>query len=130
MPGNNPDRLAKRIKLAGRVIGLCAVVFFLSIFVGEAIFEILAEDWEITAVSIEGILIGVLGLIALIGCILSWWRERLASILLISTAVGFGIHIAIFAERNYLLTWLIIGLPYLISGGLLYVSWQLSKEIA
>ena len=72
-----------------------------------------------------GILIGVLGIIGLTGCIVSWWREELAAILLVLTAVGFGIHIGIYAGRNHFLAWLMLGFPYLVAAMLLFYSWRL-----
>lgn len=127
---DNQHRLAKRLRWAGRVIGLVAAGFLLAIFIGEAIAEALAGGLEPInqADMVAGILIGVLGAIALAGCILSWWRERLAAILLVLTAAGFGIHIGIYAGRNHFLAWLMMGLPYLVAGVLLLASWRLSRK--
>jgi len=120
--------LAKWMRWAARAIGLLISVFLLSIFFGEAI----AEGWETTtkADMVAGILIGVLGIIGLTGCIVSWWREQLAAILLVLTAVGFGIHIGIYAGRNHFLAWLMIGFPYLVAAMLLFFSWLISRKIA
>jgi len=118
--------LAKRMRWAARVIGLVAAGFLLAMMIGAATAEVLTEGWE--PITIEGILLGVLAAIALAGCIISWWRERLAGILLVLTAVGFGIHIGICAGRNHALVWLMLGLPYLIAGALLLTSWRLSRK--
>ena len=97
--------------------------------IGETVTEVLAEGWKpIDADIVAGILIGVLGLIGLAGCIVSWWRGRLASLLLFLTAVGFGIHIGIYAGRNHFLAWLMVGFPYLIASVLLFVSLQFSQR--
>jgi len=123
-------RLAKRMRWAARVIGLLAAGVCLLMLIGSTVAEVLAEGWKpINADIVVGILIGVLGAIGLAGCIMSWWRERLASILLVLTAIGFGVHIGLFAGRNHFLVWLMIGLPYLIASVLLFNSWQLSKKI-
>ena len=119
-------RLAKRMRWAARVIGLVAAGFLLTMLIGAAIAEVLTEISE--PITIEGILLGILGAIALAGCIVSWWRERLAGILLILTAVGLGIHISICAGRNHFIAWLIVGFPYLVAGGLLLTSWRLSRK--
>ena len=120
-------QLAKRMRLAARIIGLGAAVFFLSILIGEATVEFAAEGWE--AIEVAGVLLVVFVAIALAGCILSWWRERPAGILLVSIAAAFGIHIGVFAERNELLAWAMVGLPYLVAGVLLLNSWRLSRGI-
>lgn len=123
-------RLAKRMRWAARIIGLLAAGFCLLMLIGATVAEVLAEGWKpINADIVVGILIGVLGAIGLAGCIMSWWRERLASILLVLTAIGFGVHIGLFAGRNHFLVWLMMGLPYLIASVLLFNSWQLSRKI-
>jgi hypothetical protein len=101
-------------------------MFLFAILIGEGI----AEGWDIAARAdmIAGILIGVLGVIGLSGCIISWWRERLAAILLFLTAVGFGIHIGVYAGQNHFLVWSTIGFPYLLAAVLLISSRWLSKE--
>jgi len=99
----------------------------LVVLIGEGVIE----DWEAInqADMIAGILIGVFGAIALAGCIISWWRERLAGILLILTAIGFGIHIGIYAGRNHFIAWLMVGFPYLVAATLLFYSWWLSRQL-
>ena len=121
-------RLAKRMRWAGRVIGVLAAGFFLTMLIGSMTAVVLGEDTE--PITPAGILLGILGLIALAGCIVAWWRERLAGILLVVTALGLGIHIGVFAGRNHLLVWSIIGLPYLVAAGLLFNSWWLLRKTA
>ena len=128
MSENKQYRLAKWLKWVARAIGLLISVFLLSVLFGEAI----AEGWGTTtqADMVAGILTGVLGIIGLTGCILSWWREQLAAILLVLTAVGFGVHIGIYAGRNHFLAWLMLGFPYLVAAVLLFYSWRLSRKVA
>jgi len=123
-------RLAKRMRLAARIIGLLAAGFTLAMLIGSTVAEVLTGAWETTSQTdiIQGSLIGVLGAIGLAGCIVSWWRERLASILLVLTAIGFGIHIGLGAGRNHFLVWLVMGFPYLVASVLLFISWRLSRE--
>ena len=130
MSGSNQYRLAKRMRWAARIIGLIAAGFILFMIIGSTVVEFTAGTWETTSQAdiIQGSLIGVLGAIGLAGCIVSWRRERLAGILLILTAIGFGIHIGLFAGRNHFLAWLMIGFPYLIASVLLFISWRLSRE--
>lgn len=114
------------MRIAGRVIGLVIAGFFLVFLIGGAINEAIAEEPE--AITIEGILLGVLIVIALAGIILSWWRERLAVILLVLVSIGLGIHIGICAGRNHFLAWSIWGLPFLVAGGLLLYAWWLERK--
>ena len=130
MLGSKQYRLAKRMRWAARIIGLLAAGFILAMLIGSTVAEVLTGAWKTTSQTdiIQGSLIGVLGAIGLGGSIVSWWRERLASILLVLTAAGFGIHIGLCAGRNHFLAWLMVGFPYLIASVLLFISWQLSKK--
>jgi len=132
MPESNQHRLAKRMRWAARIIGLLAAVLCLFMLTASTIAEVIAGNWGAISQTdiIQGSLIGVLGAIGLAGCIVSWWRERLASILLVLTAIGFGIHIGLVAGRNHFLVWLMMGFPYLIASVLFFISWRLSKKTA
>ena len=132
MPESNQHRLVKRMRWAARIIGLLAAVLCLFMLTASTIAEVIAGNWGAISQTdiIQGSLIGVLGAIGLAGCIVSWWRERLASILLVLTATGFGIHIGLVAGRNHFLVWLMMGFPYLIASVLFFISWRLSKKTA
>ena len=121
-------RLAKRMRWAARVIGLLGAGFLLVMLIGAAVDEFTAEGLE--PVETAGILLGVLGGLALAGSIVSWWRERLAGILLVLVSAGLGIHIGVYAGRNHFLVWLMLGLPYFVAGVLFLISGRLSTKTA
>jgi len=118
------------MRWAARIIGLLAAGLCLFMLTASTIAEVIAGSWGAISQTdiIQGSLIGVLGAIALAGCIVSWWRERLASILLVLTAAGFGIHIGLCAGRNHFLVWLMMGFPYLIASVLFFNSWLLTRK--
>ena len=116
------------MKLAGQIIGLVAGGFFFAFLAGEAISDIIAKGWE--AFTAEGIILGIFVIIALAGGILSWWQERNGGILMVLASIGLGIHIGVCAGRNHFIAWLIIGLPFLIAGGLLLAAWWLERKSA
>jgi hypothetical protein len=118
--------LARGMRRAGRIIGMVAAGFFLVILVGEAIGEATGEGGEI--ITDAGILLAALSAVALVGCILSFWRERLAGILLVLVSIGLGIHIGIYAGHNHFLAWSMVGLPYLVAGGLILYSYWLERK--
>ena len=115
------NRRTKRMRLAARIIALGAAGLFLVALIGSAF----AEDEPITT---EGMLLIIIVGIALAGGIVSWWRERLAGILLVVAALAMGAHIAAYAGRNQILVWLAMGFPYLIAGGLFLKCWRDSRE--
>ena len=126
MPDSEKHSLAKSLRFTGRVIGLVAAGFSMIFIVAEAIGGSITED--ATGDLIAGVLLAILIAIALGGCILSWWRERLAATLLVLVAIGLGIHIGIYAGRNHFLAWSIMGLPYLTAGGLMFYAWWLERK--
>ncbi len=118
--------LARRMRRAGRIIGLIAAGFFLVIMVGEAIGESLSEGGEI--IETAGVLLASLSAVALVACIISWWRVRLAGILLVLVSIALGIHIGVYAGSNHFLAWLMVGFPYLVAGGLILTSLWLERK--
>ncbi len=122
----------ERMRLAGRIIALVITVFGGIMLIGEAVGEYLRGGWAAIAPPTPadaGLLLVIIGVFALAGCILSWWRGRAAGILLVAVAAALGAHIAVFAGRNHLLVWSMLGLPYLVAGILLLNSWRLSREL-
>ena len=75
MPARNVHLLAKGMRWAARVTGLTITVFGATMLIGEAISEFLARGFITT--SVEGGLLVMIGLVALAGCVMSWWRDYL-----------------------------------------------------
>ncbi len=126
MSARNLPHLAKRMRWAARIICLIVTVFGATMLIGEAVTEFISQGFVTT--SIEGGLLVMIGLVALAGCVIIWWRDLPASILLVVTSAGLGVHIGIFAGRNHFMVWSILGLPYLIASMLLYISRHLSGQ--
>jgi hypothetical protein len=126
MKDEKRQRLIKRLRLTARIIASAAAFFLLIFLVGGAVEELVAEDAE--GLNIEGITLGLLGLVAVAGCIIAWRREKLGGIILMLVALGFGIHIAFIAGRNHFLAWLVIGFPYLLAGALFLYTWRLTMR--
>jgi len=125
--------MAGRLRLAGQIIGFVITVFGGAMLIGEAVGEFTQRGWAViteATPSDPGVLLVIIGAVALAGCILSFWRERAAGIMLVAVAGALAAHIAVFAGRNHLLAWSMLGLPYLIAGVLFLNSWRLSQELA
>lgn len=117
------SRQKSPLGMVARIIGFVAAGFFLSLIVGE----LRKQGGEVTTV--EAGLSGMSGGIALTGCVISWWRERLAGILLVSASAVWGIvQYAILGIHDSTI-WAGYGMPYLIAGLLFFRSRQLSGEI-
>ncbi len=110
-----------------RIVGLVTAIFLAIMVIGSAAGEIIND--KPIPFDVEGVTLGIIAVVALAGCIISWWRERLAGTLLVLAAIGLAIHIGISAGRNHVLAWTMLGLPYLIAGVLFFGSWKLSKKM-
>ena len=117
------ERRVKRMRWTARIIALGVAGFIIIMLVGEGFFKDV-PFWT------EGMLVVVIFGVALAGGILSWWRERLAGILLILVSIGWGIYLGLYGERAQLQAWLIMGLPFLVAGLLFLNSWRLSRKAA
>ena len=122
------QRLARRMTWIARIVGLVTAMFLAIMVIGSAAGEIIND--EPIPFDVEGVTLGIIAVVALTGCIISWWRERLAGTLLVLAAIGLAVHIGISAGRNHVLAWTILGLPYLIAGMLFFGSWRLSRNIS
>jgi len=71
MAARNLHHLAKRMRWAARIICLIVTVFGATILIGEAVSEFLSQGFVTT--SLEGSLLVMIGIVALAGCVLSWW---------------------------------------------------------
>jgi len=122
--------LAKRMRVAGRIIGFGAAGFVLTFLIGETSAEYLAKGWA--AVTVELIIVGVITAIALAGCIVSWGKLRAAGVMLIVSAFLTATNIPPLQPLipNNVRVWLIVGLPYLVAGTLFLNSWRLSRGLA
>jgi hypothetical protein len=96
-----------------------------AMLIGEAVSEFLKGGF--VRPETAGVLLVVIGLVALVGLILSWRNERVAGIMLVAVAAAMGAYIAVYAGRNYALAWAMVGLPYLVSGVLFLNAWRLSR---
>lgn len=130
--------MAGRMRLAARIIGFISAGLG-GEFIGEGAYVLVraARGWPVftnDAGALVGVLAGVFSGIGLAACILSFWRERLAGILLVSAAAAMGIFVSLFSAPAIiparLIIWLWMGLPLLVAGVLFLNSWRLSRELA
>jgi hypothetical protein len=119
-------QLAGRLRLAARIIGLCMVGFGGAMLIGEAFSTFRKGDF--VQPELAGVLLVVIGLVALAGLILSWRWEKLAGVMMVTCAAAMGAHIATYAGRNHALAWATVGLPFLVCGVLFLNAWRLSRE--
>jgi hypothetical protein len=125
-PTTKQHLLVKVVKWVARVIGLGETELLL--------FGVLA-GWSFNppSSSVEVILAPATVAIALAGCIVSWWRVRLAGILLIVTSFGVLINPLFIRPvvdgHFFILDYLMFASPLLVSGVLFLLSWWLSRKI-
>lgn len=119
--------LATGLKWLARVFGLAGVVFYLGLLLAGILDN---QYWVKVGSQISfanGIALTVGGLIV------SWWKTRLAGVLLILSFVGpLGMFIYSTTRKDivYSISILIFSLPSLIAGGLFLLSWWLSRKVS
>ncbi len=126
MKDEKRQRFIKRLRLIARIIASATVFFLIVFLVGSAVEELIAEGAG--GISVEGITLVLIGLVAVAGCIIAFKRERLGGIILMLASLSFGIHIALVAGRNHFLAWLVVGFPYLLAGALFLYVWRLTRK--
>jgi len=82
---------------------------------------------NITTGDMAGILLIVLGVIALAAYVLSFWRAKYAGILLIAVSLAFFIHSFYYLNNGQIALWVLTGMPQLVAGSLLLVGWRIKK---
>ena len=120
-PKTNP---LKRIIFAARIVGFSAVAVATTLIIRVVVDQFLSEGGGIPPSRIVW-LITILAM-AIVGCILSWRRLRIAGILLIVSGAAMSVDAAIMAGRNQLIL-LALGLPFIITGLLFTKLWRRAK---
>ena len=144
MSATKQQRLAKGMRWAARIIGIPVTAFGAMMAIGEGVQSVLAEGFgPVNLVFFGGSFIVLSMMSALAGCIISWWRVRLAGILLILTfleliTAGILAGGSVDLPERFSLPFIlanimqasIMGSPFLIAGVLFLISWWLSRKTA
>ena len=79
--------VAKGMRWAARIVGLPVTLFGAMMAFGEGIQSIQTEGFGPinSALTWGGLFIALSMVIALVGCVISWWKVRIAGILLVLT---------------------------------------------
>ena len=123
--------LVKVIRWAARVVGMGGTLFYLLCLYAAWAFSAFGNYPYIH--STVGIFLAVTAVIALIGCIISWWREWLAGVLLIiSWLPPLGLVICKIVMGRYagdVDDWLGYASALPFAGVLFILSWWLTRRI-
>lgn len=127
------NRASVIIRWVARIIGLIILVLFLMVLIGETVTSIQDEGFKFDA---ESLYIILPVLVAITAYILSWWYKTIGGSLLIAVSIIFGVLPSISARQHQtewsisqaLLGWLILGLPFLITGILFLISAYLDRK--
>jgi hypothetical protein len=145
LSATSQQRLAKGLRWAARIIALPVAAFGSMMAFGEGIYSVLTEGFGPinSALTWGGLLIVLSMVTALAGCIISWWRLRLAGILLVLTffelitagvLAGGPVDLPQRFSPSVILTNMgwpsIMGSPFLVAGVLFLLSWWLSRKTA
>lgn len=115
------QRRAKGMTVAARIMAFGAAAFW---FLAGFLYLIFSP------LHVSDVLFAVCLVIALVSCIVSWWRQWLAGILLVSVsfALGSGLGFSNPWRMSYLFISLPQYLPFFVAGILFLLSWQILKS--
>jgi hypothetical protein len=131
----NNKRLAKVMRLLGRILSLPVATFFFVFTIGEFIDTVSTEGLQ-QAMNVSGLRMGVTIIIALVGNIISfWWLLPAGAILIfaylfgvISSGLVAVYHVGSFHLNQFHGFWTIPDILYLIAGVLFILSWLLTRK--
>jgi hypothetical protein len=117
-------RVAARITVFG-FVGVGGLIF-----IGDEASAFLEDG--LTAITqplpLEMVIAFIIAGVAVGGAVLSWWRVRASSIILVGCSVAMGVHAGGFIQMNQAYSWASMGLPYLAAGVLFFLAWRLVRE--
>ena len=105
----------------GRFIAFIAAAFVIVMLVSEGALK------DISTGDMAGILLIVLGVIALAAYVISYWNANYAGILLIAVSLAFVMHSFYYLNTGQIALWLLTGMPQLVAGSLLLIGWGIKK---
>ena len=105
----------------GRFIAFIAAAFVLVRLVSEGALK------DISTSDMAGILLVVLGVIALAAYVISYWNANYAGILLIAVSLAFVMHSFYYLSNGQIALWMLTGMPQLVAGSLLLIGWRIKK---
>ena len=120
------NRLLRYLRLFARIVSFLASAFFLLIFIGEGIPDLINKSINPKLLPFLPLL-----LIAIIGCFITLFKEIIGGILQITGGVGMSIYLLVIGGMKDLDIALVFGLPYLICGVIsLIYGWKcrINKE--
>ena len=124
-------RLARRLRLAARLIGAIIAFFFLAFLVGETVQSIIEGGFQ--NLDPEGLFAAVPAIFLVGAFIVAWWRERLGGILLIVAyfvqSFAPTIHAAFYRQSFHIFSHMFLfALPFLVAGILFLIASRLSRQ--
>jgi len=125
-------RTSEEVKWATRIITLAIALFYLTVGI-QNVMSMQNEDFKL---DVDNLLVVVPSVIALSGCIVSWWREWVGGSLLILASVAYGVllyisnlqHQLLWPALTLFLNWLIPGSIFLIAGIMFLICSRLSQK--
>jgi len=119
------------LRIIARVIGVIALVFFLSMLIGDFVQSV--QDEGFSGISAESLFILLPVIVAMIAFIIAWWQEFIGGITLVLAyfllSFSPSVHSIFYGEETRLFWGMFLfALPFLIAGVFLMVASLLSRR--
>jgi len=118
---NRGERLALVMRWTARVLGTLVGGVYLFVLIVSAF-----DGSE--PLTLEGAILGVLILVAVLGVVMVWWRERQGATILVADGLALGVFALLTAGRNRGLAVLVSGAPFIFAGLLLLASRKIRED--
>jgi hypothetical protein len=118
-------RLTKALRWAGRILASIAAGVWLFAMIMQVVVGLQKGQDVFTS---EGVLLAALVLFNLSGTVLSWWRRAAGTKILLAGGFALSFFSILAAGRNRALAVAISGLPFFVSGILLWLSRRSNTE--
>jgi len=121
---NKGNHKKNRMHVLARWVGTIVGAIYLLILVTPE-----RLDTGANSPGIEGMILGGLIIIAIVGIVIAWWREGVGGTIVTVTAIALSVFGLVTAGRMKIIAALFGGGPFLLVGILFLISFQRSRKL-
>lgn len=125
----NIDKTTKIIHWTARILGSISGAFWVLALTLSTIMESKLGVEPTPEAKLEGIILGCLVAVVVIGVIIAWFREGIGGLIVVIGGIVLSIFAYITAGHNKVLAMASSGIPFLIAGILFLIYWRKTRKL-